>query len=157
MDLQQVRVVVRARIFFLCLGVMLSPGLARGQDSSGIGSISGVIVSREGEQPLPNATVAIPELDRRLTADEKGEFTFVSVPAGTYSVAVNLVGYSDERVEGVVVQRNRQTALRIKMREAAIRLGEVQITGERARRLEDVRPSVLSVSPVRTKTLAGVG
>lgn len=127
------------------------------QEGQSLGSIAGVIVATETGQALPYASVMIVDTKLRLVADEKGMFRFPSVSAGAYSIVVNLVGYHDTQVEGIIVKPGKETELKIQLSESTIPLAEVQVTGERARRLEDVRASVLSVSPVRTKTLAGVG
>ena len=50
--------------------LILLSSVAQAQDLSDPGGIKGVIVSREGEQALPYATVTLPEVNRRVTADD---------------------------------------------------------------------------------------
>lgn len=56
------------------------------------GELAGQVASAAGE-PLPNATVRIPELNRSVRADRSGQFRFTELPAGAYTVTADYVGF----------------------------------------------------------------
>ncbi|MBI4535588.1 MAG: carboxypeptidase-like regulatory domain-containing protein, partial [Ignavibacteriae bacterium] len=121
------------------------------------GKVSGRAVGKESGQPLPFTSITILGTQLGAMCNENGEFTVSSVPPGRYTVVGRLVGYEEWIQPDVIVEQGRITSITLLMVESAIPLEEVRITAERVKRQEDVRPSVLSVAPVRAKTLAGVG
>jgi hypothetical protein len=128
--------------------------MAAGEDVEG--RITGTVVASENRQPLPFANITIEGTKWGAKADGRGEFTFESIPPGTYTLLGRLLGYADAKVENVSVKSGETALVTLFLTERAIPLGEVAIIGERARRLEDIRSSVLSVAPSKAKTLAGV-
>jgi outer membrane receptor for ferrienterochelin and colicins len=56
--------------------------------------LSGIIKGYEGE-PIPKATILIPELSRTSESDEKGVFEFLGIPPGKYHIEVFAEGYMD--------------------------------------------------------------
>jgi hypothetical protein len=123
----------------------------------GHGSIAGVVVSRENGQPLPFANVLVEGTKWGTKADEKGGFIFESIPPGVYTITARLLGYTDGFAEDVRVEEGKTTGTTLRLSESAIPFGEIQVTAERARKLEDIRSSLLAIAPFRAKTLAGVG
>jgi hypothetical protein len=121
------------------------------------GSIRGHVVARENGQALPSATVLLDGTKMGTSTGLQGDFAINDVPVGTYVVIVRLLGYDEWRKASVTVEEGEPRTLEIRLVESAIRLNEIQITAERAKRQEDVRASVLSVALARVKTLAGVG
>jgi hypothetical protein len=80
----------------LCFGFLVSLAAAAGaQDISG--AISGTVVD-ETSQVLPGATVTLVDeqtrASRSLATDARGEFRFVSVNPGRYTVRVELAGFA---------------------------------------------------------------
>ena len=71
------------------------------------GGISGVIVDGRTGQPLPDAIVSITskgrpvEFERQIT-DARGRFVFVDLPADTYFLTAEHVGYQPGRLGGTV-------------------------------------------------------
>jgi len=121
------------------------------------GRISGMTVSSKDQQPLPHANVVVEGTKWGTTSNEDGEFEIASLPPGNYTVLARLIGYEDSRLESVVVTGGKITSIHFVMRESPVPLDEILVTAEQMKRQQDIRTSVLSVAPVRTKTLAGVG
>jgi hypothetical protein len=88
----------------LCLALALlysfsaPPAVAQTQTSNTIGSgtIMGTVTDTTGGI-IPGATVKITSgsLEKTTTTDEKGEYRFVGLPAGTYKVTISLEGFQD--------------------------------------------------------------
>ena len=51
-------------------------------------TVSGRLLNSLSGDPIPDATVRIDELNRTVTSDATGTFTFDNVPAGTYHLSV---------------------------------------------------------------------
>lgn len=66
--------------------VLFGGATARAQTVTGTVRSSGV--------PIVGATVVLLELDRVVRTDARGQFTFSSIPSGTYTVFVGVLGYA---------------------------------------------------------------
>lgn len=64
------------------------------------GDITGKVTETASGRALPNATIRVPQLGRSVTANRAGEYRIDGVPAGTYTVEVEYVGF--ERTQSQV-------------------------------------------------------
>lgn len=94
------------------------------------GKISGRITDGRGE-PLGGANVAIPAAQTGAISEIDGRFLILGVPAGTYEIRVNLLGYRATLIQEVVVSADQTTELNVQLEEAPIEIEEVVITSER--------------------------
>ena len=58
--------------------------------------ISGHIIEKGTEASLPYATILIVETGQGTVSDENGEFVFKKIPAGKYTLRVQLLGYETQ-------------------------------------------------------------
>src|SRR5262245_49187706 len=91
---------------------------AQGQDVTG--TVSGTVVD-ETDQVLPGATVTLRNEQTRsvrsVVTDEAGEFRFASVYPGSYTVRVELSGFSSvERRKNVVSASERLSLGRLHLK-----------------------------------------
>ena len=84
------------------LGVLLALSLAPAEASTG-GKIAGVIKDAATGDGLPHANIVVVDTKLGATADEKGRFFILNVPAGTYTLKATYIGYADYTVEDVRV------------------------------------------------------
>lgn len=92
----------------------------------GSGGAKGRVVDFETTQPMPGATISIPEAGQTVVSDEKGFYQFKKIPAGTYALVITYTGYQKKTIPGVRVQEDRETVTDIKM-QAGKNLDEVVI------------------------------
>src|SRR5262245_31036246 len=96
------------------------------------GRITGVLTDPSGGS-LPGASVTISGTSLQgsltTTSDASGEFRFLSVPPGTYSVKVNLAGFKSVEQTGVIVGLDRTVHLPVKLEVATV-TETVTVTGE---------------------------
>ena len=74
---------------------------------SGSSSLSGLVPDATGGV-MPGAKITVSNiengLERVASVDVEGRYTFAQLPAGTYSLAAQSVGFADVVVEGVEVR-----------------------------------------------------
>lgn len=91
------------------------------------GMIKGTITTNDGE-PGAHVSIQIKEVNRGTVANEKGEYTFRKVTAGSYKLQVSLMGY--EPVEQAVnVEAGNTAIVNIKLKVSNTQLNEVTIEG----------------------------
>jgi iron complex outermembrane recepter protein len=92
------------------------------------GVVTGVIVDAVTGDPLPGAAVRIRELGRGQATDAEGRFRFENVPARTYTVAAQFLGYlpAEQRIQ---VATGETVALRFALEASSIDLPGVVVIG----------------------------
>lgn len=127
--------------------VLLVPGLAFGQE----GTIQGTITDAETNDPLPGATVQLPDLGLGAATAPSGEYVIDDVPAGEHVVNISFVGY--EPVERTVeVTAGETTTLSVALTADVAALDEVVVVGYGQRQRRDVTGSITSVQAEEIET-----
>jgi len=116
------------------LRIMAGAGVALAWAASSFAGTTGRITGRVTDpkhQPLEAVSVAIPALRLGAYTDAEGRFSIANVPAGTYELRVNLLGYSPTTVQNVLVTSDQTATLDVSLGEAPIAVKEVVITAKR--------------------------
>jgi outer membrane receptor protein involved in Fe transport len=92
------------------------------------GKLSGRIVDKH-HAPLPGVTVTLPRVRLGGMTDTDGRYNIINVPAGTYEVKVNLLGYRAISVTDVTVSSDQTRKLDLAMEEAPLAMAEVVVSG----------------------------
>jgi iron complex outermembrane receptor protein len=92
------------------------------------GTLSGVVMDRATDSPLPGATVQLSPTSRGQATDEEGQFTFRNVAPGAYEIEVRFVGYAPHR-QPVTIESEEPTRLTIELRPQRVGLPDVVVTG----------------------------
>lgn len=93
-----------------------------------MGTVQGIIVDGMTNQPLPGAQVIISGTSRGAYTNAQGRYLILNAPAGTYTIAVQLIGYADASRE-VVITAGQVTNANFGLEQSAIALSEVVVTG----------------------------
>ena len=112
------------------LGVLLALSLAPAEASTG-GKIAGVVKDAATGDGLPHANIVVVDTKLGATADEKGRFFILNVPAGTYTLKATYIGYADYTVEDVRVSADLTTNIAVELTSSDIQVEEVVIRAER--------------------------
>jgi len=94
----------------------------------GTASLIGQITDTDGNT-LIGATVYIEEINKGTIADVNGNYQFVGIAAGEYTVKFSYIGYQPE-IRNVVLERRDVIRLNLEMQTSAMGLDEVVITGQ---------------------------
>ena len=124
---------------FVAAGVLFSAPLAAQQ-----GTLAGRVTDAETGSAVAGATIEIVG-QPLMASDDAGGFT-ASVPAGSHSVIVTLIGYEITRLDGIAVDAGSTTDLEIPIRSRALILNPVVVTA--SRRQEKALEAPASVSSV---------
>jgi hypothetical protein len=110
-----------ARVSRYLVGFVLLAQVAAAQS----GTVSGVVVSREGNVPLPFSAVSV-NGGPSLLASDSGRFRFVNIPVGKARVHVQRIGYFPRDVD-IDVSANETAEMRIELTHVPVHLSEVQV------------------------------
>jgi len=124
---------MRARFRELIRLILCSCGLATGKvalaqlpDSSGTGTLIGLVSIKDAAVPLPFSVVSITRLQREQFTDERGRFRVGDLPAGSVRLRIRHVGYSPADTD-VVVRAGVTDTIRIALSRIAVRLTAMQV------------------------------
>ena len=101
------------------------------------GRITGTIMDAATNKPVSYASVAVLDAANNPVnggvAGDDGRFVLAGIPAGTYTVQISFLGYTNVTRTGVTVVAGEATALGIVALAASVqKLGEVVVTGQKA-------------------------
>ena len=106
------------------LALLLVPSLVFAQE----GNIEGTVTDAASGDPLPGATVQVPELSLGTATDPDGSYELENVPVGTHLVSVSFVGYTTTERQ-VTVRANETNRQNFRLQPEAGELEEVVVTG----------------------------
>ncbi len=94
------------------------------------GKLSGRVMDAR-KQPLGGVNVSLPAARLGAATDQEGRFAIIGIPAGTYDVRFNLLGYAPVVVQNVLISADNTTALDQQMTEVTVMAKEVVVTAKR--------------------------
>ncbi len=109
------------------------------------GKLTGRVVD-EKKQPLAGVNVRIEGQRLGGITDDQGEYFIIGIPAGRYSVRMNLIGYGAYLVENVEVTPDFSTTINGVLRTEAVQMGEVVVNAERPLLQRDATGSTKFIS-----------
>jgi len=95
--------------------------------NSSIRQITGIVVDQDG-QPVPNANIAIPGLNRVIPSDSEGNFVLRNLPSSTLLIEISHVGYTTAMLE-INPAEDLSQGLRIILKEGAVQGERIVVTG----------------------------
>ena len=82
---------MRRRLLFLLILLLCAP--AFGQRGAGRFTLTGSVLDADGRKPVPGAVIQVDDGALWALSDTKGKFALQGIPAGTYRIAVQCLGY----------------------------------------------------------------
>ena len=121
------------------------------------GTIAGTVTDAGSGQPLPDAQVSVEGQSVGSLTNQSGRFV-ISVPAGSYVVVTQMLGYATRRTEGVRVTGGQTVNLGVALESQTIALDPIQVTvGKKAEKATEAPAmvSVVSEAKVQERVTAG--
>lgn len=115
-------------ITILCL-ISTLPVLAHTKTNQQFkGNIKGKIVDETTQNALPAVNVMIEGTQLGTAADFTGNFSLNQIPAGSYNLRFQMIGYEMRVIANVVVQANRTSFLKVELKSTVIEGEDVVVT-----------------------------
>ena len=131
------------------LSVAMVLAVAAGPAAAQQGTVSGTVTDVRTGEALPGVQVFVQGTSIGSLTDQGGRFQ-ISLPAGTYTVVVEMIGYTTRLVEGLNVEAGQNVAVNAALESGAIALDPIQVTvGRRAEKATEAPATVAVVSQVR--------
>lgn len=141
----------RQVLLLICASVVL--GLLPAQAGT-TGKIAGKVVDKATNDPLPGANVIVENTTMGAASDLDGNFTILNVSPGTYTVRARMIGYTDMRVQGVVVRIDLTSSIDFALSETVLEIGEaVTVVAERPMIIKDLTATTAVVGAEDMKAL----
>ena len=128
-------------------------GIAAAASAGTFGVLEGEVRDKENDQPVPGASVMIVETQQGRVTDADGRFVIYNVPAGKYTVRIQMIGYRPVSYQNVEVTANLRTRLRVTMEQSAVELTEIVVKAERPLIQKDVIGTTHTVTAMEFKSL----
>ena len=114
------------------------------------GSVSGIVIDKNLQEPLPYVTVAIKQANGTLltggVTDDNGKFKISDIPGGTYTVDIQFIGYKTFSKSVTIATGNKNINLgTIQLEEDVAALDEVTVTAERTTIQQKMDRKVITV------------
>jgi iron complex outermembrane receptor protein len=103
------------------------------------GTLTGRVTDEQG-QPVDAAQISVLGTGTGGLTDAAGRYS-LSLPAGSYSLVVNVVGFREQRFDGIRVASGQATSFNIQLTSMAYELDPVVITASRAAEKETDAPA----------------
>ncbi|WP_353165389.1 TonB-dependent receptor [Empedobacter brevis] len=93
------------------------------------GVISGKVVDQNDQFSLPGATLRIENTNKYTVSDQNGNYQFLNLPTGIYSVSIDYLGYETSTQE-IEVKDNQTAVIDFSLSSGLNELSEVVIIGD---------------------------
>lgn len=119
-----------------------------------MGSISGIVIDANNEEPLTGATIFIEETKNGIATDRNGGFTMDGLKDGNYKITFSYLGYNSQtQTINITAENRNRKKMVIRLAPVSISLKEVTITAKTEAR--KIREQAMPVSVISMKQLQG--
>ncbi len=92
--------------------------------------ISGKVIDKETNEPIPNAQVYISGTTYGTTTDLKGEYQIKNVPPGIHDLVVSMISFKTE-IKAIAMRADKHMEVNFKLGQQPIEMGEIVVESER--------------------------
>ncbi len=140
---------------FLLAWVAAFSDAAQAQEPKKAGVVAGRVFDLGTSEPLAGANVVVVGTVLGASTNAEGEFRITGVPVGVCALKVSAVGYEPFTRTDVVVSIARPSEVTVRLREAAIVVDSVQVTGNYFQKLPETPLSTFVQSSEEIRRLPG--
>lgn len=93
------------------------------------GALRGTVRSATDNSPITGAQIVLEGTRLGGPTNDDGRYLIPGVPAGTYTVTVQLIGFAPQRREGVVIEAGQTAVADFELRTQVLSMAEIVVTG----------------------------
>ncbi len=102
------------------------------QDEAATGTLKGSVLDQQTNEPLIGATILIVGTYRGASADIEGNFEFLKLKPGDYSIKVTFIGYGEKQYNDISIKAGQTAQLKATLAPASQSLDEITIVGNKS-------------------------
>jgi TonB dependent receptor/Carboxypeptidase regulatory-like domain/TonB-dependent Receptor Plug Domain len=143
-------------IFIIFLSPLTTPAFSQNNSV-----IYGTVTEPDGTK-LEGAIVVLLSSDTRGSfdseTDAEGKFRITGIPAGKFELKADLIGYKPSQKKNITLNGNDTLQINLLMDDESYTTEEIDVVSDRFRQAQnDMRTSLLNLSPKTTRVIPGVG
>ncbi|MBM4161274.1 MAG: TonB-dependent receptor [Ignavibacteria bacterium] len=89
------------------------------------GKVAGIVKDQKTGEPIIGANVVLQGTTLGASTDVEGRYVILRIPPGTYTLVVNMIGYTSVRITDVRVNIDLTTKVDVELSETVLELGQV--------------------------------
>ncbi|MFQ5649023.1 MAG: TonB-dependent receptor domain-containing protein [bacterium] len=125
---------------------LIPPLLVNSLHAGITGTLSGKVMDQETGQILPGAAIVVEGTTMGTMADKSGLFMIHNLPAGSYDVSANMIGYSKLTIKNVQINVDLNTQLDFHLSTEVLSLREVVVTDQKKLIQSEITSSTYFIS-----------
>ncbi|MCK9331844.1 MAG: TonB-dependent receptor [Candidatus Cloacimonetes bacterium] len=106
-------------------------------------TISGFVSRSDSGEPIQYANVRIVETGAGMQTNKKGYYVINLSEPGTYNLEATMISYETKKVVFSINSKDEDKSLNIKLKEAAVEMATIMVTGSTADDGREIRPSLI--------------
>ena len=120
------------------------------------GTVRGFVYDKETGEPVLFTPVFLKGTQMGALTDVNGFYSISDVPAGSYELMINSIGF-DTLIVPVQVQAGQVITKQLYVKKASVNLKAVEVSAERESQKTEVRTSVTKITPKEIKSVPSIG
>ncbi|MDD2596279.1 MAG: TonB-dependent receptor [Candidatus Cloacimonetes bacterium] len=116
-------------------------------------TVSGFVSREDSGEPMQYVNVRLAETGAGMQTNKKGYYVINLPGAGTYNLEATLISFETRKLSFTIATADEDKSLNIKMKEAAIEMATIRVTGTTADEGREIRPSLIRRSTEDVKSV----
>jgi hypothetical protein len=117
------------------------------------GKIAGIVLDKQTQEPIAGANVFIEGLSLGAASDISGDFFILNIPPGKYTLNIQMIGYSNYKINDLRISVNRTVFVTVELNSAIIEGEEIIVQAEKIASKKDQTSSIRNVSSTQIEML----
>ena len=117
------------------------------------GILEGFVTDKKTGEPLIGVNVVVLGTQRGAATNDEGFFQILNLPAGRYTIKLQMMGYRIVNYENVVILSDLRTKLRISLEEGVVETEALVVKARRPLIQKDITGSTIRVSEEKMEQL----
>ncbi len=112
-------------------------------------NIKGIVIDKENNSPIENASIIIKEKTKIIATDINGTFNIDKLNEGSYSLEISHIGYATKQVE-LAIKKNNTIALNISMQKSNLTFNNITVSSNKFNIYNKISAIDIQLRPINT-------